>query len=214
MIRGLLAFVLLLLISVTAPAAAFYQVTIDTSSLDGTAGSLNFQVNVQGTPDPLSIVLSDFGFDGTFDPLDSDLCFGETPCPITGELGTDPSVSFANNPIDPPDFIDYLQPVVFGTQISFRLFFSGLALDSSSPSPGTTSFEILLLDEFFSPLLSDDPGIGSIVSFVVDDGELSVANFSSDGEADLSEVPEPGTLALVGFGLLAACRRKALLGRR
>lgn len=212
--RTFLATLIFLFGAIAAPAAALYQVNIDTTAISGTAGSLNFQVGVLGTPDPLTIVLSDFSFNGSFDPLDADFCFGETPCPITGELGTDPSVSFANNPTNPPAFVDFLQPLVFGTQISFRLFFSGLALDNPSPAPGTTSFEIVLLDEFFSPLLSNDSAIGSIVSFVVDDGQLSVSNFSSTGEADVSQVPEPVTLALAGLGLAIMVGRQRIFRRR
>jgi hypothetical protein len=211
--RTFLATLLLLLGTIAAPAAALYQVTIDTTSLTGTSGFLNFQVGVLGTTDPLSIVLSDFLFDGALNPAEKDLCLGESPCPISGEIGTDPSVTFENTPNNPPAFIDYLQPVVFGSQISFRLFFSGLALDNPSQATGSTSFEIVLFDDDFRPVLSDDPSIGSIVSFLVEDGDLSFTNFSTNGEADVSEVPEPGTLALVGLGLLAAWRRKALWAR-
>lgn len=211
--RTFLATLILLFGAFAAPAAALYQVTIDTTAIQGTTGALNLQVGVLGTPDPLTIEVSDFTFDGSFGSDDSDFCFGETPCPVTGDLASSPSISFANTPFSPPSFIDYLRPVVFGTQISFRLFFSGLALDNPSPAPGTTSFEVVLLNEFFEPLLSDDPSVGSIVSFVVDDGDLSFSNFSSGGEADVSEVPEPGTLALAALGLVLVAGRKRIFRR-
>lgn len=193
-----------------------FNVTIDTSSLAGTSGSLNFQVEGPAGADPLSIALSDFNFDGALDPLDADLCFGETPCPISGQLGIDPTVNFGNDAGSPPVIIDYLQPVTFGNLLSFRLDFTGMALDNPTiPSPGATVFKVLLLDAGFNPLLSDDPVSGSILTFVTADGRVTATNFSSAGEADLSdvsEVPEPAAAALVlfGFGLLFA-KRRALL---
>lgn len=203
--RHTLLVFLLLAGALGAPAASVFNVSIDTTSLAGTSGNLNFQVEAPAGADPLSIALSDFNFDGVLDPLDADLCFGDTPCPITGQIGVDPTVSFGNDPGLPPVLIDYLQPVVFGNVISFRLVFAGMALDNPTfPSPGATEFRVLLFDTAFQPLLSNDPLIGSILSFLTDDGRVTASNFSTSGEADLSDVPEPGAAALVllGFGLL------------
>ncbi|MCC6263985.1 MAG: NF038129 family PEP-CTERM protein [Bryobacterales bacterium] len=203
--RHTLLVLLLLAGALGASAATVFNVSIDTASLAGTSGNLNFQVEAPAGADPLSIALSDFNFDGALDPLDSDLCFGDTPCPISGQIGVDPTVSFGNDPGQPPVFIDYLQPVVFGNLLSFRLVFAGMALDNpTSPSPGATEFRVLLLDTAFQPLLSSDPANGSIVSFLTDDGRVTAENFSAAGEADVSDVPEPGGAALVllGFGLL------------
>lgn len=193
-----------------APAATMFNVSIDTTSLAGTGGNLNFQVEGPAGADALSVALSNFNFDGALDPLDADLCFGDTPCPISGQLGIDPSVSFGNDAGSPPVFIDYLQPVTFGNLLSFRLVFAGMALDNPTiPSPGATVFKVLLLDAGFNPLLSADQGSGSILSFVTDSGRVTATNSSSAGEADLSEVPEPAAAALVlfGIGLLLAKRR-------
>lgn len=202
--------ILLLTGALSAPAAALFDVSIDTSSLAGNGGFLIFQVEGPAGADTLSIALSNFNFDGSFDPLDADLCFGDTPCPITGELGTDPTVSFSNDAGVPPVFIEYLQPLVWGNQLSFRLVFAGMALDNPTvPSPGSTSFAVLLLDNAFQPLLSEDILNGSILSFAAGDGKVTLSNYSPSGEAALSEVPEPAAaaLALLGFGLIYAKRR-------
>lgn len=210
----LLAFVLLAS-ALGARAASVFNVSIDTASLASTGGYLNFQVNGPAAADPLSIVLSDFNFDGTLDPLDADLCFGDTPCPITGQIGSDPTMSFSNDAGSPPVLIDYLQPVVFGNLLSFRLVFTGMALDNPTvPSPGATAFRVLLFSAAFQPLLSDDAVNGSILSFLTDEGTVTPTNYSSAGEADLSEVPEPATAALILAGCAFLFARRRSFGRR
>ena len=209
----LLAFVLLAS-ALGARAASVFNVTIDTASLASSGGYLNFQVEGPAAADPLSIVLSDFSFDGALDPLDADLCFGDTPCPITGQIGSDPSVTFGNDAGSPPVPIDYLQPVVFGNLLSFRLLFTGMALDNPTiPSPGATAFRVLLLSDAFQPLLSGDLVNGSILSFSTDNGTVTPPNSSSAGEADLSEVPEPATAALILAGCAFLFARRRSFGR-
>ena len=211
---ALLALVLLAS-ALGARAASVFNVSIDTASLASTGGYLNFQVDGPASADPLSIALSDFSFDGALDPLDADLCFGETPCPITGQIGSDATVSFSNDAGSPPVLIDYLQPVVFGNLLSFRLVFAGMALDSPTiPSPGATAFRVLLLCDAFQPLLSSDAVNGSLVSFLTDEGTVTPTNFSTAGEADLSEVPEPATAALMLAGCVFLFARRRAFGRK
>ncbi|MDZ7637530.1 MAG: NF038129 family PEP-CTERM protein [Bryobacterales bacterium] len=212
--QTVLSLLLLLAGALGTPAATIFDVSIDTSSLSG-SGNLNFQVGVLGSPDPVSILLSNLSFDGTLDPSSKDLCFGDSPCPIAGELGTDPTVSFGNDPGNPPVIIDYLQPVTWGSQLSFRLTFAGMAVENPTlPSNGITSFEVVLLDNNFQQLLSTDPALGSILSFIVEDGRVIPSNFSPTGEADVSEIPEPAAAGFVLLGLALAFAKRASATRR
>ena len=116
-----------LLAAVPVSADVTYQVTVNTSSISGTTGSLDFQFN----PGPLvtqsaSFQILNFQSDGT--PA------GACPC-ITGDAsGQLPAtLTFDNGAA----FNDYFDNFKFGTTISFAVSFSGPAL--SMPDGVSTS---------------------------------------------------------------------------
>ncbi len=191
-----------------------YDVTVDTSSITGTMGSLDFNFN----PGPLVTQLADlqilnFTSDGTL----AEAC----PCgtgDVTGQLPA--TLTFDNG----TGFNDYFDDFAYGTTISFAVSLYGPAL--SSPDGVSTSGSTFVFSMFSDsagtmPVLTSDTTDG--FAFTIDvnlDGSTTVNNFSSQTTVEPAmeqtgggSAPEPGTLillgtALVGLSLLRirACR--------
>lgn len=175
-----------------------YDVTVDTSSISGTAGSLDFNFN----PGPLvtqsaSLQILNFASDGTL----ADAC----PCgtgDVSGQLpGT---LTFDNGTA----FNDYFDDFTFGSALSFQVSLYGPALsgpDGISTSGSTFAFSMFSDTAGTVPTLTSDTTDG--FAFTVDvnlDGTSTVNNFSSQASvvpAGVSGVPEPSGPALLGTGL-------------
>jgi hypothetical protein len=185
-----------------------YNVTIDTSSITGTAGSLDFNFN----PGPLvtqfaQLQILNFTSDGAL--------AGACPCTtgdVTGQLPS--TLSFDNG----TPFNDYFDDFTYGTTISFALSLYGPALDSPdgvSTSGSTFAFSMFSDAAGTMPVLTNDTTDG--FAFTVDvnlDGSTTVTNYSAQTGvvgAGSSSVPEPGTLALsvTGLACLAMIAQRA-----
>lgn len=175
-----------------------YAVTVDTSSISGTAGSLDFNFN----PGPLvsqsaSLQLLNFTANGTlagFCHCGTGDVSGQLPATVTFDNGT--------------GFNDYFDDFTFGTTLSFDVSLYGPALsapDGVSPSGSTFAFSMFSDAAGTVPALTTDTTDG--FAFTVDvnlDGTTTVNNFSSQTTVvpAVASTPEPSSLALTGAALL------------
>jgi hypothetical protein len=181
-----------------------YNVTVNTSSISGTAGSLDFDFN----PGPLitqTASLQILTFSGGT-PSGSPTVIGD----VTGTLpGT---LTFDNQ----KPFNDYFQTFQFGSTLSFGVSLFGPALSSpngTATSGSTFAFSMFSNAAGTKPVLTTDKTNG--FAFVVEvnlDGTTTATNFI------LAAVPEPGSFPLVvgaaiavGVGRIRRMRRKPVL---
>jgi hypothetical protein len=192
--------------SIASAGAIIYDVTVNTSSISGTAGSLDFNFN----PGPLvtqsaSLQILSFTSDGTL--------AGACPCgtgDVTGQLPA--TVTFDNGTA----FNDYFDDFTFGTTISFDVSLYGPALsapDGVSTSGSAFAFSMFSDPAGTIPVLTSDTVDGFALTVGVNlDGTTTVTNFSSQTVVGSAiTVPEPSSAALVGaaaIGLWALCLRQ------
>jgi hypothetical protein len=189
---------LFVLSSACAMAGAIYDVTVDSSSIAGTAGSLDFNFN----PGPLvtqsaSLQVLNFTSDGTL--------AGNCPCGTGDVSGQLPGILTFDNGTA---FNDYFDDFTYGTTISFEVSLYGPALDSPdgvSTSGSTFAFSMFSDAGGTIPVLTSDTTDG--FAFTIDvnlDGSTTPANYSPQTTVILSganTVPEPGSESLLGGGI-------------
>jgi hypothetical protein len=174
-------------------------VSVDTSSLNGTAGSLDFNFN----PGPLgsqsaSLQILNFSSDGSL----------TGPPSITGDVsGTLPgTLTFDNGTF----FNDYFEGFAFGNVLKFDVSLYGPALsspDGTSASGSSFGFSMFSDAGATTPALTSDLVDGIALTVLVNlDGSTSLTNFSSETsvEAAASAVPEPSSVAVTLLLLLGA----------
>jgi len=183
--------------SVASAGTITYEVTVNTSSIAGTAGSLDFNFN----PGPLvtqaaSLQILGFSSDGTLagsPTLTGDIS-GALPLTLTFDNGT--------------AFNDYFEGFTYGTSLVFDVYLYGPALsspDGTSTSGSTFAFSMFSNAAGTIPVLTTDLADG--FAFTVDvnlDGTTTVTNFSPETSITVSAVPEPGAWLLLGTALLGA----------
>jgi hypothetical protein len=190
--------------SMAEAAPITYDVIVDTSSISGTAGSLDFNVN----PGPLvtqaaSLQILSFASDGTLagNPTLTGDVAGALPATLTFGNGT--------------AFNDYFDGFTFGSALSFQVSLFGPALsspDGMSTSGSTFAFSMFSDAAGTIPVLTADTTEGFAFTIAVNlDGTTTVTNSSAQTTvtpATTPSVPEPGTLALMasGIGLWLAFR--------
>jgi hypothetical protein len=190
-------FLMLLAFATAAFANVIYNVTVDTSSITGTGGSLDFNFN----PGPLvtqaaSLQILGFSANGTL--------AGACPCgtgDVSGQLPA--TVTFDNG----TGFNDYFDGFTFGTTVSFDLSLYGPALsapDGLSTSGSTFAFSMFSNAAGTVPVLTTDTTDG--FAFIVNvnlDGTTTVNNFSSQTTVVPAAVstPEPSSLSLIGVAI-------------
>jgi len=173
-----------------------YDVSVNTSSIAGTNGSLDFNFN----PGPLvtqAASLQILGF--ATGPTDGTLAGGPT---LTGDItGALPgTLTFDNG----TGFNDYFEGFTYGKNLLFDVSLYGPALSSpngTSTSGSTFAFSMFSNAAGTIPALTTDTTDG--FAFKVDvnlDGTTTVTNFSS--QTTIGVVPEPSTLALLGTAIV------------
>jgi len=168
-----------------------YSVTADTSSISGTAGSLDINFN----PGPFvtqaaSLQILSFTSDGSLaagPELTGDVA-GLLPATLTFDNGG--------------GFNDYFSDFTFGSALSFDVSLYGPALDSpngSATSGSTLAFSLFSDAAGTTPVLTSDLTDG--FTFTVDvnlDGTTTVSDYSAQTSIVplTSTAPEPGPLML------------------
>jgi PEP-CTERM motif len=174
-----------------------YDVTVNTSSITGTAGSLDFNFN----PGPLvtqaaSVQILNFMSNGSLVNCAANV---QTFCNTGDVSGTLPATLTFNNDTA---FNDYFDDFTFGTTISFDVSVYGPALSApngTATSGSTFAFSMFSDADGTIPALTTDTVDGFAFTVGVNlNGSTTVTPFSS--ETNVS-TPEPGTFVLLGTAL-------------
>jgi hypothetical protein len=192
--------------SPASAAPVTYDVSVDTSSISGTAGSLDFNFNPGPlATQPASAQILDFSSNGTLagSPVLTGDVAGALPATLTFDNGT--------------AFNDYFEGFTYGSTLSFQISLYGAAL--SSPDGASTSGSAFAFSMFSDPAgtipaLTTDTANGFAFTVGVNlDGTTAVANSSAPTTVTpvTPTVPEPGTLPLMAaaIGLWLAFRLRA-----
>jgi hypothetical protein len=189
------AVLLMMLGAVDAQAGPIYEISVNTSSLIGTIGYLDFIFNPGAGPvDPASATLSGFASDGT---LTGPSYIGDVSGALPG------AVTINDTDVDN----DYTEGFVYGTY--FDIFVDLDIPDISDDAQSGDSFYLTLFDSNFDPLIGEGD-IGQLVEIDLDtNGNPTVQNFS-DGNASVTPTttPEPASLLLLATGLGALFRKR------
>ncbi|MCX9156379.1 NF038129 family PEP-CTERM protein [Niveibacterium sp. 24ML] len=181
-------------------SAATYAVTVDTSSLAGETGYLDF--GFAGLADSPAAISTIFGLAGG-SALGAAQLDGAASITTGGwQLGTGEA------------FNAVFQSWQFGSQLSFSVDFSGDWLSAGSGSGN--SFSLKLWDGAVSNTLLTADGAGDVLRFELSPGgSIGVETFARDAfgtpsAVQVSAVPEPQTYAmlLAGLALLGAAKRR------
>jgi hypothetical protein len=185
-IASMISFLGAWLLAFAASAAPItYNVTVDTSSIAGAAGSLDFNFN----PGPFvsqgaSLQVLGFATDGALNSSASSIghVTGNLPGPLTFDNGA---------PLN-----DYFVGVTYGSTLAFTISLFGPALatpDGVSTSGSSFVFSLFSDTAGTVPALTSDAvnGFGYVVDVNLD-GTTTATNYLVGAQS----VPEPGTLAL------------------
>ena len=175
------AAMLLIILSSSASASAdSYEVNVNTSSIAGTTGSLDFNFNPGplGATQAASLQILDFSSDGTLavSPL-SPMLTGDVSGSLPGVLTFDNGTPFN----------DYFQGFTYGSTLSFEISLFGPAL--SSPDGVSTSGSAFAFSMF-----SDPAGTIPVLTTDTTDGFAYVVTVNLDGTTTpTSYLTTPGT---------------------
>jgi len=189
-----------LLLSVASAAhGALVNLTVNTSTINGTTGSIDFQFN----PGPLTTqaaTVQILNFTGATYVSGTQLDIGGA---TGGPLPT--TITIANSGADNEDFED----IKFGNSLAMTLSFTGPAITSPNGSLSSSTFALALFSDLAGtkPVLTTDPN-GVLATVKLDRNTGALIPQSVSGNAQFgSSVPEPSSLLLVGGALLAFTRR-------
>ena len=156
--------------AMASAAPITYDVTVDTSSVSGTAGSFDFQFNPGPlVTQPASLQILSFSSNGVLvgSAVPTGDVTGVLPAPLTFDNGT--------------AFNDYFEGFTYGSTLSFQVSLYGPALtspDGTATSGSTFAFSMFSDAAGTMPVLTTDTTDG--FAFTVDvnlNGTTTVANF-------------------------------------
>ena len=191
----LLVIAFVLLIAGSAFASLSYNVSVDTTSLNGQDGYLYFQYIPVSAVNSTATV-SSFATDGTLGAQSANVVDGSA---VSGTLPG--NVVFANtNGIN-----DYNHAIHFGNMFNFNLLF---ASTPGAPAGGSSTFSL--------GLFSDEGGTSSLLGgtlytiSLMNDGTATVQTLASQASVNPAATPIPAAAWLLGSGLmgLIGIRRK------
>lgn len=202
----ILAILCLCFAGIVSADATTYVISVNTSSVAGTSGSLDFQFNPGVTSQAADVQLLGFTSDGSLGAAST-----------TGDAsGTLPgTVSFDNGTA----FNDYFTGFTYGTTLTFDVSLFGPALTSPNrTSPSGSSFAFSMFSDAAGTLstLTNDTTDGFAVTVDVNlDGTTTLKNFSSETSLGplVTTTPEPGTLLLMAAGLAGIISLRFRVGR-
>jgi hypothetical protein len=209
-LTGLACFLAMLLVaagpSLVRAGSVTFNVTVDTSSLNGQSGYLDSQFNPGGSGAAAATAsITGFTSDGALQP-------GAPLNGVSGDVsGALPGTLTLNNSTA---FNDSFEGFTFGNTVRFALTLSGPAVGGAGAVGSAFAFSLFDVTGSI-PLLTTDPN-GSVLTINVNaDGSTTVQTFPQSPNnptpvATVSSVPEPSSLALSASVLagLAIGRRK------
>jgi hypothetical protein len=184
--------------SIASADPVAYDVAVDTSSISGTVGSLDFEFN----PGPLvtqaaSLQILNFTSNGTLagSPVLTGDVAGTLPATLTFDNGT--------------AFNDYFEGSTYGSTLSFQVSLFGPALsspDGTSTSGSTFAFSMFSDAAGTMPTLTTNTTEG--FAFTIDvnlDGTTTVTNFSLQTTVVPATappaIPEPSSLPIIAAAI-------------
>jgi hypothetical protein len=182
-----------------ASADVTYDVTVNTSSISGTMGSLDFNFNPGPlVTQPASLQILDFMSDGTLATCAVNV---EGFCPTGDVTGTLPgTLTFDNGTA----LNDYFDGFTYGNSLSFDVRLYGPAINSpnGTATSGTTfAFSMFSDPAGRMPTLTSDTINGFAFTVGVNlDGTTTVTSFSSQTTV-VPAVPEPDSLTLLASAI-------------
>lgn len=188
-------------------AAAPFQVTVDTTPLEGMTGHLAFDL-IDGGPPANTITIYDFASDG--------MLLATSIANTGGAAGTLPATVTLS---DTDFFNEYLQAFKFGTILSFIFDSTGNPAEAGS-FPDTFSL-FFLDDDALASLVSTADGSGALLAFDV--GEANpfqpiqiLSSITVDIGPAVNGVPEPGVpgLLVLSLALVIILRRRTSPAQR
>jgi hypothetical protein len=182
--------------------AATYDVVVNTQSVAGTHGSLDFNFN----PGPFGAqaahaVLTSWSSDGTL--AGAPLLTGDASGDVAGGLALNNDAAYN----------DAFQAITFGNSLTFKLSLSGSAIDSPDHSSLSGS-------SFAFSVFGDPAGTLPILTSDTADGFAYVVNVNLDGSTtafdyllSATTVPEPASAAFIPLGIVALLAGTAFSSR-
>jgi hypothetical protein len=200
----------LLLLGVLGPESAHaglsFNVSVDTSSLSGQSGFLDFQFNPgDSSALPATAAVTHFQTIGGILAQPASLT-GDATGSLPGTLTLDNGTVYN----------DVFQGFTFGNSFGFNLTLSGPAIDTPSGTVGSAFAVSLYAADGITPLLTTDPN-GSVSTVYLNANGTASAEVFPQSPTDntaaasvtaLTAVPEPSTLTMV---LLLSSLQAALI---
>ncbi len=186
-------------------ASVTYSATIDTSTLAGTTGSLdfNFEPGPFGSR-PATVQIRRFGGDGS--PSGTPTLTGDAGGSLPGDLQFDNGTGYN----------DYFQAYTFGSLLSFDIMLSGPAVDSARVASSGSTFAFSIFsdtDGTMSALTSDTIDGYAITVDINADGSTTLRNHTRSPTSVTPELPS-GILVTTATILACGSRRSWILARR
>jgi len=192
--------VLVVVLSAGSATADTFLVTVDTSSVNGTPGFLDFQFNPGANSSQLATAqITNFNAGGGILALNPN---NSTTGDVTGTLPA--PLTFVNDLATN----DYFQAFTYGPFFSFVLSLTGPALDGpNGTSTSGSLFGVGLSDQLLNSILTIDTTNGFAGQVLVNLNGTTTpqpipAFLGGPSVVGFEVVPEPGTMFLLGLGSL------------